>query len=56
MRALAAEEREPARSVSRPSRRQIYALANLLLERQGLAWPDSEREAAALLERLRTTR
>lgn len=57
MRAIAApgdcQDQSPQR---RPTRRQIYALASLLLEREGLPWPDSRDAAGRLLERLRSGR
>jgi hypothetical protein len=37
----------------RPDRRQIYAIARLLLEREGLEWPRSREEAGELIARLR---
>ena len=36
-----------------PARRQIYAIAKLLLDREGLRWPRSRVEAAELITRLR---
>jgi hypothetical protein len=36
-----------------PARRQIYAIAKLLLGHAGLRWPRSRAEAAELIRRLR---
>jgi hypothetical protein len=36
-----------------PARRQIYAIAKLLLGRAGLRWPRTRAEAAELITRLR---
>jgi len=36
-----------------PARRQVYAIAKLLLARAGLRWPRSRAEAAELIRRLR---
>jgi len=36
-----------------PARRQVYAIAKLLLGRAGLRWPRSRAEAAELITRLR---
>jgi len=36
-----------------PARRQIYAIARLLLGRAGLRWPRSRADAAELITRLR---
>jgi hypothetical protein len=35
-----------------PTRRQVYAIAKLLLKRQDLGWPRSRSEAAELITRL----
>ncbi len=37
----------------KPTVRQIYALARLLLERDGEAWPPTRSAASELIERLR---
>jgi hypothetical protein len=50
MRSVAASETD--RPGSRPSRRQIYALAAVLLERLGEEWPNTREKASALLRRL----
>jgi hypothetical protein len=37
----------------RPTVRQVYALARLLLQRDGEVWPPSRSAASELIERLR---
>ena len=38
---------------SKPTVRQIYAIAEVLCERAGEDWPATRRDASALIERLR---
>jgi hypothetical protein len=52
MRSAAAGERS-AESAP-PTRRQVYALAAVLLERAGEEWPPTDHDARALIRRLST--
>ena len=38
---------------AKPTIRQVYAIARLLLAETGEAWPDTREEASELIERLR---
>ena len=38
---------------AKPTVRQVYAIARLLLAESGEAWPDTREEASELIERLR---
>jgi hypothetical protein len=44
---------ERMRDRARPTARQIYALAAILCERYGQAFPETQAEASRLIERLR---
>jgi hypothetical protein len=53
MRAASHGELVPDPIPLRPARRQIYAIARLLLEREGIEWPRSRADASELIARLR---
>jgi hypothetical protein len=46
-------ERSVRRPEGKPTIRQIYAIARLLLAEAGEAWPANREEASELIERLR---
>jgi len=46
-------ERSLRRPDGKPTVRQVYAIARLLLDEAGEAWPANREEASELIERLR---
>jgi hypothetical protein len=46
-------ERSVRHTAGKPTIRQVYAIARLLLAEAGEAWPENREEASELIERLR---